>query len=170
MSTYIESGMKPIGVFMSDSTRIRVPPFQRSYSWTDEEVKQLWLDVIEAIDSDQSEYFLGPMVLKKTDNYLEIIDGQQRVTTLFILLSIIRRIFTLNNDMKRSNWFQNTYFGKTDVDTLEIEPKFYMNEENDNVFRDHVLQNTTKEDIKLVIKKHSKKDSNYHLLQAILVL
>lgn len=170
MSTYIESGMKPIGVFMSDSTPIRVPPFQRSYSWTDEEVKQLWLDIIEAIDSNQFEYFLGPMVLKKTDNYLEIIDGQQRVTTLFILLSIIRRIFTDNNDLERASWFQNTYFGKTDVDTLEIEPKFYMNEENDYIFREFVLKDINKDQVRSALKKHAKKNSNYYLLQAILTL
>jgi uncharacterized protein with ParB-like and HNH nuclease domain len=170
MSTYIESEMKPIGTFMSDSTIIRVPPFQRSYSWTDEEVKQLWIDITEAIDSNQPEYFLGPMVVKRTDNYLEIIDGQQRVTTIFILLSIIRRIFSFNQDRDRGSWFQDTYFGKRDVNTLEIEPKFHMNEENDFIFKQFIINDIPKDRVKLALKEQEKKNSNFYLLQAILSL
>jgi uncharacterized protein with ParB-like and HNH nuclease domain len=77
-TTYIESDTIPIGQFLSTVTALKVPTFQRSYAWTDDEVRQLWSDLIEGLDSSQTEYFLGPMVLKKKNNHFEIIDGQQR--------------------------------------------------------------------------------------------
>src|SRR5690349_18318864 len=112
MSTYISSETVPIGKFLNYATALRVPTFQRSYAWTEEEVTQLWQDITEAIDANQAEYFLGPMVLKEHPNHLEIIDGQQRIATVYIILSIIRRILIANDDRGRADWFDSEYFGK----------------------------------------------------------
>ncbi len=135
MSTYIDSDTIPIGQFLSNVIALKVPMFQRSYAWTDEEVKQLWIDITEAMDSDETEYFLGPMVLKQSSTHLEIIDGQQRVATVYIILSVIRRILRANHDNDRADWFNNEYFGKRDIITLELQPKFQMNEVNDPIFQ-----------------------------------
>ena len=167
MTTYIDSEMTPIGKFLSSDSPIRVPPFQRSYSWTDEEVKQLWSDLTEAIDSKQAEYFLGPMVVKKADDYLEIIDGQQRITTIYIILSTIRRLFLENGDNQRADWFRNRYFGEQNVVNLETEPKFHMNEVNDHIFQKYVVSDTSDAKIRSGMRGLLKKDSNYLLLQAI---
>jgi len=135
MSTYINSDMVPIGQFLSNATALKVPTFQRNYAWTDEEVRQLWIDITEAPDMDQAEYFLGPMVLKQNADHLEIIDGQQRIATVYVILSVVRRILRENGDNERADWFNNTYFGKQDVATLERQPKFYMNEINNPFFQ-----------------------------------
>jgi uncharacterized protein with ParB-like and HNH nuclease domain len=79
-----------IGAVMK-SYRLRVPPYQREYAWTDEEVKQLYTDLANA-KLDSKDYFLGTIVTITTGeaNPLEIVDGQQRLTTTAILLAAIR--------------------------------------------------------------------------------
>ena len=86
-------------------TRICVPQFQRDYSWDSttgrSQTEELWNDLSEKYvewmdDSNENiEYLLGPMVFIKNaeDHTLEIVDGQQRLATLTILLSIIRDLY-----------------------------------------------------------------------------
>lgn len=65
-----------------------VPSYQRGYRWQ-EEVKILLDDINEIPDGEN--YCLQPIVVKKTDdNKYELIDGQQRLTTLFLILGYIR--------------------------------------------------------------------------------
>jgi uncharacterized protein with ParB-like and HNH nuclease domain len=72
-----------------------VPLFQRPYSWTRKEWDQLWEDVKELVDSG-ADHFLGsivniptPSVPAGVNKYL-LIDGQQRMLTLFIILVVLR--------------------------------------------------------------------------------
>jgi uncharacterized protein with ParB-like and HNH nuclease domain len=152
MSTYIESDTIPIGQFLYNVGMLKVPLFQRNYAWTDDEVKQLWLDITEAIDTDESEYFLGPMVLKKGSSYLEIIDGQQRIATIYILLSVIRRILRANKDNERAELINQEYFGKKDIISLELQPKFQMNEINNPLFQKFVVEDNDSKNIESATK------------------
>ncbi len=66
-----------------------IPNYQRPYMWNTEETTKLWEDIIEAFtDNPKSEYFLGTIVLVKHDNEKrwEIVDGQQRLTTLLLFI------------------------------------------------------------------------------------
>lgn len=170
MSTYIDSTTTPIGQFLYSVSALRVPQFQRGYAWTDEEVKQLWLDITEAMEADEAEYFLGPMVLKNAGSHLEIIDGQQRIATIYTILSIIAKVLSDNNEDERADWITQEYFGKKDIVSMELHPKFQMNEVNDPVFQKHVVFPSDEKTIKAAAKGLLKKDPNYLLLQAISVL
>lgn len=170
MASFIETDMLSISKYLSTSKVLKVPEFQRSYAWTEDEVSQLWDDVVEAIDDKKLEYFIGPIVVKNGEHSLDVIDGQQRLTTSLILLSIIRRIFRFSGDDQRADWFRNEFFGKQDVITLKTSEKFFMNEENNDVFRNYVIADATKENIKEEQKKYLKKNSNYLILQSILIL
>ena len=68
-----------------------VPLFQREYSWNLEQVSDLFYDIIEA---DDSGHFIGSLLLYDDENLkrMEIVDGQQRMTTLFLLLFAIASI------------------------------------------------------------------------------
>lgn len=96
------------GIFKPDAKNIEkifgdvdsfylIPEYQRPYSWEDEHIEQLWDDLIIAMESKDLSYFLGPMILikpeQKEDRYLEVVDGQQRLTTLTILFCVIRDLF-----------------------------------------------------------------------------
>ncbi|MES5097824.1 DUF262 domain-containing HNH endonuclease family protein [Agrobacterium sp. BA1120] len=70
-----------------------IPPYQRPYAWTEEEAKQLLVDLTEAMDDEADEpYFLGSLVLIKPPGHLigQVVDGQQRLTTLTILGAVLR--------------------------------------------------------------------------------
>ncbi|MEL0623798.1 DUF262 domain-containing HNH endonuclease family protein [Marinomonas arenicola] len=170
MANFIETEMLAISKYLATSKILKVPEFQRSYAWTEDEVSQLWDDVVEAIVNNKQEYFIGPIVVKNAEKTLDVIDGQQRLTTALILISIIRRIFRFSGDNDRADWFRNEFFGKQDVITLQTSEKFYMNEENNDTFRDYVIADATKENIKDAQKDYLKKNSNYLLLQSILLM
>lgn len=78
-----------------NGNRFLIPTYQRKYSWTDTERKALWQDIEESI-KDNMNHFVGTLSFKEnksvglsTDTVYEIIDGQQRITTLFILLKVL---------------------------------------------------------------------------------
>ena len=83
-----------------DGFRFFIPRYQRPYAWTTEETEELLDDLWTAYTSDaapvaeKDPYFLGSIVLIKEENQpkAEVIDGQQRLTTLTILLSVLRHL------------------------------------------------------------------------------
>ena len=69
-----------------------VPAFQREYVWEDTEIEQLLGDIESAFEYDNNkEYFLGTTVVYKNDDKLQLIDGQQRMTTFFLILCAIAK-------------------------------------------------------------------------------
>ncbi len=88
-----------------NGNRFTIPTYQRKYSWTDTERKALWQDIEESIKDDMN-HFVGTLSFKEnktvglsTDTFYEIIDGQQRITTIFILLKVLIDKLT-NEDVK----------------------------------------------------------------------
>ena len=67
-----------------------IPDYQRGYSWTDKQIDDFWTDIIQAQKTKQKHYF-GTFYLKYNNEteYYEMIDGQQRLTTLFVLLILL---------------------------------------------------------------------------------
>lgn len=81
----------------------RIPEYQRPYVWENDQVTELLDDISQALTTNpESQYFLGSMVLQKnlkddgSTKYEEydILDGQQRVTTLFLITAVIRDLST----------------------------------------------------------------------------
>lgn len=86
----IESQDKRIDVLLKGNTFI-IPRFQRAYSWEAEQVNQFWTDVVDNLSES---YFIGSMVVYKVGrSSVAVVDGQQRLTTITILLCSIRDSF-----------------------------------------------------------------------------
>lgn len=93
----IQAAERPVSDIFSDDFRFSVPRYQRPYAWTTEQAGEMFDDLLAAATRKPSldeadPYFLGSVVLVKTENnpQAEIVDGQQRLTTLTILLSALR--------------------------------------------------------------------------------
>lgn len=79
-----------------------IPPFQRNYDWTDEQCKELFDDV-ESVSTSNREHYIGNIVFYKKDvgsesdpfKHYTLIDGQQRITTILLLICALR---DLNSD------------------------------------------------------------------------
>lgn len=79
---------------------IKVPDYQRAYSWDDTQIEQFLLDIKEYIDKKGINYYIGHFLFEKKDNEKigYVIDGQQRLTTIIIFLSsVFEEIEKLNN-------------------------------------------------------------------------
>lgn len=94
----------PVGMLLhqkqSEWLRFYVPAYQRGYRWSAEQVEQLIDDLIEfktrKENNSQAFYCLQPLVVKPVNQdgieSLEVIDGQQRLTTILIILQVLRQL------------------------------------------------------------------------------
>ncbi len=95
MSIRIHGAEHPLKEIFSDDFVFEIPSYQRPYSWTTEQAGELLEDLLTALgNSDEAvpdPYFLGSIVLAKKEHQSQskVIDGQQRLTTLTILLSAL---------------------------------------------------------------------------------
>ncbi len=79
---------KTIGELSADAKSFFIPSYQRGYRWGEKEVEQLFVDLWEAKEANK-EYCLQPLVVMKKGTQWRVIDGQQRLTTLYILLKVL---------------------------------------------------------------------------------
>lgn len=92
-----------------------LPLFQRSYSWDKKEWDILWEDLCELAEMDNPRsHFIGSIVNMPTTSVPEgvskymLIDGQQRITTVFIILSLLRDLANQNEDKEFAEEINNT--------------------------------------------------------------
>ena len=90
-----------------------IPRFQRDYAWTKEQCESLWTDWKNLVDTNSTAHFLGPMVVVRIENQGKkflVIDGQQRITTLQMIISLIRdRWVELNPGKKQTDMGPKPY-------------------------------------------------------------
>ncbi|MBD2782860.1 DUF262 domain-containing protein [Xenorhabdus szentirmaii] len=137
----IEANDKEIQDIFS-SGYFKIPRFQRPYSWEKDEVENFWEDITKNKDEN---YFIGSMVVfQSTKPYFGIVDGQQRLTTITIILSVIRDSFL---KLKQENLAKgiHKYIEKANVDN---EDEFILNSETSFPFLQGVIQSYKKSNIK----------------------
>ena len=150
-----------------------IPEYQRPYAWSDEQIQVLFDDLSEYThntnDDDESTYFLGTIVSYENENHeQEIIDGQQRITTLFLLL---RAIYTkleksgseaafLKSQIVPTIWKQNPTTGEVDFDKILITSRV-MGDEGNQEFANILITGQSDE------KSNSNYAKNYRLLQQL---
>lgn len=127
----------------------QIPRFQRDYSWTDEEWEDLWSDILGTIqEGGEPAHYMGYLVLQSQDEKsFDVIDGQQRLTTLsLIALAILKNLKRLvdegkNPDQNRQRLEQirNTYIGYLDPVTLLTRSKLTLNRNNDGYFQTYLV-------------------------------
>lgn len=136
----LSSELEGIAHVLRDSL-LQVPPFQRNYSWTDDEVDAFWYDLRAALTADQPYYFMGTIVVSKSGGgRFLVIDGQQRLATTTLLLSAIRDAFETGGEPNRSKTIQDRYLSTTSLLTDRTEPKLELNELDRSFFRSAVLR------------------------------
>ncbi|MET4293640.1 hypothetical protein ABIB06_004708 [Bradyrhizobium sp. LB8.2] len=92
----IEAHESRLNQIFSDDYEFEIPSYQRPYAWEEQQAQELLTDFIEAMDNGDDVYFLGSIVLIKEPHkpLSRVVDGQQRLTTLTIILSILRDLTT----------------------------------------------------------------------------
>lgn len=137
MSRDIDSKCLSIKELLKENKYIKIPYFQRQYVWKFKtQIKTLIDDLTEDMNINPgSFYFLGTIIVKYDSKYRLIIDGQQRITTIFLLIAAIYQHPHLNDENK-----------KMITDLLEFFDFDLFNVKNKNLFKhliDHVIKNTS---------------------------
>lgn len=126
-------------LFQNNKADFLIPDYQRPYAWEDKECQTLWDDIFgfafpdndySKFDSSKDEYFLGPIVtFKNEEEKMEVIDGQQRLTTLMLLLRAFYSMFDNMQDAQSIKTRENIAkciwktdeFGSPDMNVLKID-------------------------------------------------
>ncbi len=141
--------------------RFKVPAYQRSYAWEVDHVEALLNDMQEAINNKEKEYFLGSIVVTSTeDNRLEVVDGQQRLTTISLIILAIKEIFRVDEDHEVVVSLKSDFLASTDRRTKEREPKLILNEVDNEIFQDLI------EDYEKTKNKKLRRQSHKRLVTA----
>lgn len=85
-------------LFGNQDSLYRIPRYQRPYKWENDQVKQLWDDIYSAYEDNVNNYFLGSVITAKNDSSIDVIDEQQRMTTLMIFFCVLRDLFPNINE------------------------------------------------------------------------
>lgn len=92
MSKKISGAEYPLAKIFSSDFDYFIPSYQRPYAWTVDQASELFDDLYDFfLNEKEDTYFLGSIVLIKEENkpHAEVIDGQQRLTTLTVLLAAL---------------------------------------------------------------------------------
>ncbi|MFC3957647.1 DUF262 domain-containing protein [Halovivax cerinus] len=85
-------------LFEGRKTLYKIPEYQRPYSWEKRHIDQLWDDLYEAWNAENNgddSYFLGTVILVDNgEKRLDVLDGQQRITTLVIFYAVLRDFYS----------------------------------------------------------------------------
>ncbi|MFZ5524319.1 MAG: DUF262 domain-containing protein [Pseudomonadota bacterium] len=118
--------------FIEGTKQYLVPLYQRPYTWDDSYWKRLWADLKDLyLSNDNRPHFFGSIVTMPSTSVPEgitkflLIDGQQRLTTINILLAIIRDIAQINGNQKLADEINETLLinkYKTDHDYYKLQP------------------------------------------------
>lgn len=155
----MEEPFKPLSLsirelFGNTDALYKIPQYQRPYKWEDEQVEKLWDDIYDAFENNEDNYFLGSVITAKPrDNeksaYVDVVDGQQRLTTLMILFCVIRDLYPeINKDKSTDNPFavdldtiyaSISHLGKTD------RLKLYTHSQHQSDFHDNIINGNTSE-------------------------
>ncbi|UOS06805.1 DUF262 and DUF1524 domain-containing protein [Helicobacter pylori] len=146
----MKAGKNTLLKFIEDNQKnqLVIPIYQRLYSWEKEQCKQLWDDIIKIGGNDKMDgHFIGSILyvldgITHSDNALLIIDGQQRLTTIMLLLTALRN--HLSDEVKRK----------------EIEDDYLINsdKDGDKKFR-LILSDSDKDTLLYLIDKDRRKPS-----------
>lgn len=148
MTGIIDTSSMTYRQIMGNGIRYEVPKFQRDYTWESEQWDDLWQDIMQLTSNEEAEHYMGYLVLQTINNKtFQIIDGQQRLTTLSILiLSVLKCLQHLadnniekNDNEKRKETLLNSYIGYIDSVTLISNNKLKLNRNGDEYYRHYLV-------------------------------
>ncbi|MBC7481520.1 MAG: DUF262 domain-containing protein [Rhizobacter sp.] len=126
-----------------------VPPYQRDYSWTEEQWEDLWTDIQDLAGRPDETHYMGALVVEgRSDREFAVIDGQQRLATLSLLvLAVIGRLQDLAQDgvdadgnRQRADALRARFIGEKDPASLVESSKLTLNDSDNAFYQDYLVQ------------------------------
>lgn len=146
MNIQITGSEFSVGKVFSNNFALKIPPYQRPYSWTNEQAGELLNDLLIHLLENEEEptpYFLGSIVLVRENDEAnaDVVDGQQRLTTLTILLSTIRHFAIENGNSRFAAALTDFLFEKSNVVLgTPDRPRLTLRELDQPFFHKHIYE------------------------------
>ncbi len=142
-----DSTTNHFGSLIRSGGKYIIPQFQRDYSWEEEQWDDLWQD-IDIMYAENAAHYMGYLVLQTKGKDCFIIDGQQRFTTItIVILATIKSIQKLidkgidvDNNKQRLQTLKDTYIGNIDPVSLEYDNILILNRNNNNYYKDYIVK------------------------------
>lgn len=138
----IEIQERNILQLFGDSYWFNIPSYQRPYVWTEENVSELLEDITYTFENNPKEmYFMGSLVLQsKGNNEYDILDGQQRLTTLTLILATIRDL--INCKSIKEEIQGNLYQKGKETEDIPSRNRFIFGIRNEvqNFFENYIIK------------------------------
>ena len=164
MALTLNAEQKSIYDIFSGENQYIIPPYQRAYSWTNVQCKALFEDIKKAFyDSEQEGYFLGNIVLAKSReerNKLEVIDGQQRLTTLILLIKVLLSFDKENKALYNAIWIKDR---RSDKEIQRLQTDVFM-EKDFNYFKEVLSFDFSKESNHIIKEENNLFKKNIYYL------
>lgn len=139
MSNKITGKEYPLSKIFSADFEYHIPGYQRPYAWTEEETGILFDDLYEFFQTEAVDnYFLGSIVLIKDENkpYADVIDGQQRLTTLSILFSVMANLF--HTEAYRNNCKKYLQEEGNILEGIAAQPRIFLRDWDQDFFSKYI--------------------------------
>ncbi len=117
---------------------LRIPSFQREYSWSASRVRKLFDDFANAMVKGQSSYYMGSIVLTP-GNPPSVVDGQQRLATTCIFLAAARDEMIRLGEVNEAKTIYDDFLFKWDRTVREDAPRLLMNTDDQTCMRHAIL-------------------------------
>lgn len=126
-----------------------VPPYQRDYSWSQEQWEDLWNDIVGLMPDAQDHHYMGALVIQgKSDREFLVIDGQQRLATLSLFaLAVISKLNTMadqgidaDSNRERAQQLRNRFIGEKDPASLTESTRLLLNDTDNDFYQDYLVQ------------------------------
>ncbi|AEM20844.1 hypothetical protein Bint_0210 [Brachyspira intermedia PWS/A] len=101
MGNKVEAGKFSLNKIIDEKMYFSIPNYQRNYVWKEEQIRKLLEDIENAIINNNNEYYIGSLIVFYRDddnnNRYDLVDGQQRFTTICLLLIQIKKLLITMN-------------------------------------------------------------------------
>lgn len=139
MDSPLNASAKSAGALMSSSS-FEIPPYQREYSWSDDEVSEFWSDLSSSLGDEP--YFLGLVILTDEDGRKQVVDGQQRILTITLLAAALYHEATERGRKALAERIQADFLRSIDYETDETKPRVVLSDSTDNATLQRILAGT----------------------------
>jgi len=147
-----------IGHFLSDKF-LRIPLYQRSFAWEKENIKELFDDIK---NSYSDEYFIGTIVVTDKGDYLEIVDGQQRIATVSLFFIAVRDFLKGIGEVEKANAIEGEFILKQSYRDEEKKQRLTLNDVDNEFYLKALVRS---ESVDSMRASHDRLKNTYNLLK-----
>ena len=122
---------------MGNGMLYEVPRFQRDYSWELQQLEELWEDIQSIVDKTEKSHYMGYLVFQQGNNanHFRVIDGQQRLSTLSLIVVSAMRLLKERGESERLEVLQKNFIESKDLVSLKNRGKITLNRNNNKYYK-----------------------------------